>query len=109
MPSCLCNEKKVANHLHQNSRNIALHSFQSMVDIRSGRLGLHVVDTVALVFKVLREPAVIPNLLLMVLDVQGAVQKLKTVNIQASVQVKVVMVNGLNGHCVLRHVETVHR
>ena len=80
-----------------------------MVDIRNGRRGLHVVDTVALVFKVVREPAVILNLLLMVLDVQGAVKILKIVNMQTFVQVKVVTVNGLNGRCVLRHVETAHR
>ena len=80
-----------------------------MVDILNGRRGLHVVDTVALVFNVVREPAVILNLLLMVLDVQGAVKILKIVNMQTFVQVKVVTVNGLNGRCVLRHVETAHR
>ncbi len=66
-------------------------------------------DAVVLVFKVVREPAVILNLLLMVLDVQGAVKILKIVKMQTFVQVKLVTVNGLNGHCVLRHVETAHR
>lgn len=80
-----------------------------MVDIPSGRLGRHVVGIVALVFKVVREPVVILNLLLMALVVQGAVKKLKTVNMQVSVQVKLVMTNGPSGRCVFKHVETVHR
>ena len=80
-----------------------------MADILSGRLGLHVVDTVVLVFKVVRGPAVILNLLLVVLDAQAAVKKLKIVNIQKSVQVKVVIMNGHNGHYALRHVATVHK
>ena len=80
---------------------------QSMADILNGRLGLRVVDTVVLVFKVVREPAVILNLLLMVLDVQAAVKKLKIVNIKTSVPVKVVIMNGRNGHYALRRVATV--
>jgi hypothetical protein len=80
-----------------------------MADIPSGRLGLHAVDTVALVFKVVGERAVILNLLLMGLDVQAAVNKLKIVNTQTCVQVKVVIINGLNGHYALKLVETVHR
>ena len=79
-----------------------------MADILSGCLGLRVVDTVVLVFKVVREPAVILNLLLVVLDVQAAVTKLKIVNIQTYVRVKVVIMNGHNGHYALRRVATVH-
>ena len=81
--------------------------FQSMVGIQTGARGLRAVDIVALVFKVVQGPAVILNLLFMVLDVPVAVKKPNIVNIRQSVLVKVVTVSGLNGLCVLRHVEPV--
>ena len=80
-----------------------------MVDIQSGRPGRHVADIVALVFKIGREPVVILNLLLMAWAVLVAVKKLKVVNMQISVQVKLVMTNGPSGVCVFKHAERVRR
>ena len=80
-----------------------------MVAIPSGRPGLHAVATVVLVFKHEREHAVILNQLSMAPGVQEAAKKYKIVNMRQSVLVKVVIVNGHNGHYVLKHVETVHK
>ena len=80
-----------------------------MVDTPSGRPGLHAVVTVVLVFKHEREHAVILNQLSMVRNVLEAAKKYRIVNMRQSVLVKVVILNGHNGHYVLKHVETVHK